>query len=109
MINYKTDNYRQRDYFVFSHTTKSIIFAAENMDLQLVEHEVYVFEKDGLFGIYHPILGVLEKPKYVKIYRKKNGIYHMYDDLILVTKKGKEIKWVIPEEIWNLYPTLRRD
>lgn len=109
LTKYKDNSYRTADYFVFSHKTKSIVFEAEKMDLELYEHEVYVFEKDGLFGIYHPTFGVIEKPKYVKIYQKKNGVNHMYNDLMLVTKKGKEIKWVISEEIWNLYPTLKRD
>lgn len=106
---YSPTNSRDNEYSVFSVNATSIIFTAKNMELQLEEHEVYTFEKNGLFGVYHPFLSIIKKPKFLKIYPKKNALSHMFNDLILITKKGKEKKWIIPKKIWNLYPTLNRD
>lgn len=94
---------------IFSFASNTIVFEAENLHCEYLEQEVYSYEKNGLLGLYHPELGILEKPKYVKIYRQRTGIYSMSADLTLLTKRDKFITWVLPDEIWNLYPILERE
>ena len=58
LINYSEDG-RSDSCSVFSIPKKSIVFEGVNMYLEFTEQEVYIFEKDGLLGLYHPALGAV--------------------------------------------------
>ena len=93
-------------YAIFSNTTKSIVFEAINMQAEYLKYEVFIFEKKKLLGLYHPQLGVLVKPKFIKIYRKRTGKYQHSENLTLVNKRGKETTWILPQKVKDLYPML---
>lgn len=78
--------------------TGELVLVYEGLDSFHYEHGVFVYKKDGKYGLFHPSYGVLKKPKYDKISSKDQT-----NDTYLLKKGKREVEWVVGEDMKKSY------
>ena len=91
-------------YCIFSTTSNKIIFRANDLHSKIEKYDLFRFEKDGLYGVFHPSFGVMIKPKYTNIHSKSIGLFGNVYGFVLVKKNGREIEWELPTKLLMLSP-----
>ena len=62
------------------------------------EYGIFVYQIKGKYGVFHPLLGTIVKPKYDKIEQTENT-----NDTYLLTKGRRHKVWKVKEEIKKKY------
>lgn len=107
LINYAdSNNIIKESYSFYLINSQSITFETSNIYYEFEEYDLFIFEDNGHYGIFHPTLGVLIKPKYVKIDLSHTN-HDFLDNIILIDKKGEKSTWNIPNNLTSLYPKLK--